>query len=197
MEASENILAELKRGSEQAYRRLFYIYFSDLVLYANSIMKDRVVAEDIVQDLFIIFWQEKKYRQIDVGLEGYLYRSVRNACLNYLRDEKRKNDRLLETIVEAADEAHFSFDDVEAEQERLEIYRVYHNLPAQCKQIFTLCCLEGLTYQEAAGRLGVSINTVRTQMGRAFKFLRDSLSGKTFSSILFLFLRHRWSVKVV
>lgn len=52
--------------------------------------------------------------------------------------------------------------------------------------IFTLCCLENMKYQEVADKLGISINTVRTQMTRAFKSLRDTLSGKTFTSILFV-----------
>lgn len=188
MLSEEVLLSELKREREQAYRNLFYTYFADLVLYAHSILKDRATAEDIVQELFITFWQEQKYRRIDTGLQGYLYRSVRNVCLNYLRDEKLKNNHLLEMMVNAANEIRFSFDDMEVEQEREEVYRAYHQLPIQCKQIFTLCCLQGLKYQETADQLGISINTVRTQMGRAFKFLRDSLSGKTFSSILFFIL---------
>ena len=186
--SEEALLAELKKGQEQAYKNLFYTYFADLVLYAHSILKDRAAAEDVVQEIFITFWQEQKYKRIDSGLEGYLYRSAHNFCLNYLRNEKRKNDRLVETMVDAADQIRFSFDDIEVEQEREEIYRAYHQLPAQCREIFTLCCLEGLKYQEAADQLGVSINTVRTQMGRAFKYLRESLSGKTFSSILVFIL---------
>lgn len=185
MKPADPILAELKQGSEQAYQRLFYAYFADLVLYAASILKDREAAEDIVQELFITFWQEQKYRGIDSGLEGYLYRSARNICLNYLRDKKRRNDRLWKAMTEATEKVSLSLDELEFEREQEEIFRAYHQLPVHCKQIFTLCCFEGLKYQEVADQLDISINTVRTQMGRAFKFLRDALGGKTFSSILF------------
>ena len=77
-------LQELKLGDERAYKRLFYMYYANLVLYANAFLKNREASEDVVQEFFITFWYEKKYKSIVGGLEGYLYRSVRNNCLNYL-----------------------------------------------------------------------------------------------------------------
>ena len=181
-------LQELKLGDERAYKRLFYMYYANLVLYANAFLKNREASEDVVQEFFITFWYEKKYKSIVGGLEGYLYRSVRNNCLNYLRNEKRHHDRLIHMVVEEAEEFKFSLEEME---EREEIQRAINKLPEKCRAIFTLCCLENMKYQEVANQLGISINTVRTQMGRAFKSLRDSLSGKTFTMILYMILFHR------
>ena len=181
-------LQELKLGDERAYKRLFYMYYANLVLYANAFLKNREASEDVVQEFFITFWYEKKYKSIVGGLEGYLYRSVRNNCLNYLRNEKRHHDRLIHMVVEEAEEFKFRLEEME---EREEIQRAINKLPEQCRAIFTLCCLENMKYQEVANQLGISINTVRTQMGRAFKSLRDSLSGKTFTMILYMILFHR------
>ena len=187
MRETDQLLSELKKGSEQAYERLFYSYYADLVLYTNGILKNRELAEDLVQELFISFWADQKYRFIDSGLEGYLFRSARNTCLNYIRDEKRRSGKLQQAMSEVVNDRVPVVDEGEAKQEREEIYKALHRLPEQCKRIFILCCLEGLTYQQTADRLGISINTVRTQMGRAFRFLRDALRGKSFSSILFFF----------
>ena len=72
------------------------------------------------------------------------------------------------------------------EREYQQLYKALHQLPEQCKQVFTLCCLQDMKYREAADLLGISINTVRTQMGRAYKILRNSLDNKTFLNLLFL-----------
>ena len=85
----------LQQGSEQAYKDLFTAYFSDLVLYANHFIKNQAAAEDIVQDFFITLWFEKKFSNIENGLESYLYRSLHNTCLNHLRNEQRKQEKLL------------------------------------------------------------------------------------------------------
>lgn len=114
-----------------------------------------------------------------------LYRSVRNLCLNYLRDDKRRMAKFSDYVVEETEDFRFSLEEME---EREEIQKAINLLPEQCRLIFTLCCLENMKYQEVADKLGISINTVRTQMTRAFKSLRDTLSGKTFTSILFVMM---------
>ncbi len=193
MDRAQDILSELKKGSEKAYKRLFHGYFSDLVLFAASLVKDRAAAEDLVQEFFIAFWMEKRYMVIVADLEGYLYRSMRNSCLNYLRDEGRKRAREAEMEREVfAPEAP---DAAEYEREREEIWRAIHRLPPQCKEIFLLCTLKEMKYREAAEKLGVSINTVRTQMGRAFRFLREELKGRTFTALLVLLARARAKIE--
>ena len=74
MKEEQIILKGLQQGSEQAYKDLFTAYFSDLVLYANHFIKNQAAAEDIVQDFFITLWFEKKFSNIENGLESYLYR---------------------------------------------------------------------------------------------------------------------------
>lgn len=185
MKEYNSLLQNLKKGDEQAYKSLFYAFFSDLVLYANGFIKNREAAEDIIQELFVNFWHNKIYNQIESGLNSYLFRAVRNSCLNYLRDEKYRNEKLSSVPFDESEDTLLYNDVVE---QREEIYKAIHSLPPQCKQIFMLCCMEGLKYQETADRLGISINTVRTQMGRAFKFLREALKDKSFSAFL-LFLR--------
>ena len=100
MKEEQIILKGLQQGSEQAYKDLFTAYFSDLVLYANHFIKNQAAAEDIVQDFFITLWFEKKFSNIENGLESYLYRSLHNTCLNHLRNEQRKQEKLLHMTIE-------------------------------------------------------------------------------------------------
>lgn len=189
-----DLLSALKQGREAAYKQLFYTYFTDLVYYATHFLGNREQAEDLVQELFIAFWYEKKYRSIQNGLEGYLFRSVRNACLNQLRDDKRKNEKLSYLETETVTEDYI---DDENEVMLEEIYRTFHRLPEQCKTVFTLCCMNGLKYHEAAEQLGLSIGTIRTHMGRAFKFLRTAFQGKNLSSFFFFLFAKRLIVKAI
>ena len=186
MKEEQIILKGLQQGSEQAYKDLFTAYFSDLVLYANHFIKNQAAAEDIVQDFFITLWLEKKFFNIESSLEGYLYRSLHNTCLNHLYNEQRKQEKLLHMPIEKDSSPTLTTELEDKEREYNQLYRALHKLPEQCKQVFTLCCLQNMKYQEAADYLGISINTVRTQMGRAYKILRNSLDSKSFLNLLFL-----------
>ena len=186
MKEEQIILKGLQQGSEQAYKDLFTAYFSDLVLYANHFIKNQAAAEDIVQDFFITLWLEKKFFNIESSLEGYLYRSLHNTCLNHLYNEQRKQEKLLHMPIEKDSSPTLTTELEDKEREYILSYHALHKLPEQCKQVFTLCCLQNMKYQEAADYLGISINTVRTQMGRAYKILRNSLDSKSFLNLLFL-----------
>ncbi len=181
MNKSFYILKKIKSGEEDGYKLLFQNYYSDLVLFANSIVNDTHASEDIIQEFFIDFWFDKKYQIVKTDLDGYLFKSIKNICLNYLRSEKRKSKRLEDIIIN--DHYQFKFN-IEELEEKEEIYKAINRLPEQCKKVFTYCCINGLKYQETADELDVSINTVRTQMGRAFKFLRESLDRSVFSLII-------------
>ena len=186
MKEEQIILKGLQQGSEQAYKDLFTAYFSDLVLYANHFIKNQAAAEDIVQDFFITLWLEKKFFNIESSLEGYLYRSLHNTCLNHLYNEQRKQEKLLHMPIEKDSSPTLTTELEDKEREYNQLYQALNKLPEKCKQVFTLCCLQNMKYQEAADYLGISINTVRTQMGRAYKILRNSLDSKSFLNLLFL-----------
>lgn len=184
------LLQKLKEGDKQAYEQLFCLYYAHLVAYAYSILQQKETAEDIVQELFIDFWCLKKYKHINGNIENYWYRSVRNNCLTYLRNQKCHEEHLLRLGKTAERTESFQFT-LEELEEKEEIRKAIEHLPEQCRLVFKLCCFENMKYQEVADQLGISINTVRTQMGRALKSLRASLKGKTFNLILWNLFIHR------
>lgn len=190
---AQDILSSLQKGEESAYKHLFHTYFPELVLYSAAMLKDRVAAEDLVQEFFIAFWTNKRYAVIETDLEGYLYRSIRNSSLNYLRDESRKKAREAEIEQEVFDSV--PPDPTEYELERKDFYRAIYRLPLQRRRIFLLCTLQSMKYREVAELLGVSVNTVRTQMGRAFKSLREELRGRTFLTLVCIVVPVRTDAK--
>ena len=149
MKEEQIILKGLQQGSEQAYKDLFTAYFSDLVLYANHFIKNQAAAEDIVQDFFITLWFEKKFSNIENGLESYLYRSLHNTCLNHLRNEQRKQEKLLHMTIEKDSSPTLTTELEDKEREYNQLYQALHKLPEQSAryEISRSCRLSGHLYQ--------------------------------------------------
>ncbi|GAB7087850.1 RNA polymerase sigma factor [Marinifilum fragile] len=182
MPESKYILDELLRsGSRKAYEAFFKHYYQDLFLWANSILKDSEAAEDVVQDFFISFWEKKRYKSVTSNLQSYIYRAVKNSCLNYLQREKK----LIHDIEHLEEKESAPKANEQSIENSQQIYSAINELPEKCREVFMLCCVSGYTYNEAAEELNVSMNTVRTHMVRAFKMLREKLKSPHLFYMLF------------
>ncbi len=94
-----NLIKSLKTGDEKAFEVVFKTYYPRLCMYAFRYTKQFETAEDIVKDFFVAFWNNREKLDIKISLPGYLFRSVRNACLNFLdRDSRRKKICSIEEI---------------------------------------------------------------------------------------------------
>lgn len=151
---------------------VFKAKYKKLCLISLFYTRDIKEAEDIVQDIFVkILERDKEHAIIDIN--NYLNVAVRNASLKRNATNKRLQPIDEESIF--YNEAHTNEVNELALNKKVALYKQIDLLPKQCKKIFLLCVLEDLKYQEAADVLGVSINTVKTQMKKAFKTLRSSL----------------------
>lgn len=122
----------------------------------------------------------EKQNQIK-DLENYLKVAVKNASLKQVL-KKHKSITIDETVLFYS-ESNTEKENEQALQKKIQLYKQINLLPEQCKKIFLLCVLDDFKYQEAADALGISINTVKTQMKKAYKMLRASLK-----SICFLYM---------
>ena len=182
MNKPEEILIALKNDDKKAFKIFFLEYHDVLVLYATNILKDVDAAEDVVQNCFMNVWENSLYKKLTGGLDKYMFCLVKNAALNDLRGNKRREARHEEIVTEMPlveimekDEP----DDIEI------LYSTINQLPPERRRIFMMICAEGKKYQEVADQLQLSINTVRTQMVRSLKFLRGKLKEQMFSILLF------------
>jgi len=172
----------LRKGDEEAFEALFNKHFKCLCLYAENILKNSSAAEEIVEEFFCYLWDHCESVMINTSINGYLYTSIHNRCLKYLRHQKVKQDyiddaqyhltdkELLSTVSADYPEANLISKELEET-----ISFAIGSLPEQCKKVFCLNRFENLTYQEIADQVGVSVNTVKTQMTTAIKRLREEL----------------------
>lgn len=182
----DDILILMKEGKECAFRYLFEIYYETLVMFANYWLNDPEAAEDTVQECFVDFWVNKRFENLSSGLDKYIFASVKHAALNYLRGNRRREER---HAVVAGNWKEDGGEVAELNEEEIEyLYMTINRLPEERRRIFMMVCLEGRKYQEVADLLGISVNTVRTQMGRAFQFLRVALDKRRFSMFLLIVL---------
>ena len=173
MQVSDHeLFLRIQSGQLPAFEMLFKTHYQPLCRYANSYLKDPDGAEEVVQAAFIGFWEKKSSISIDTSIKSYLYRTVRNSCLNELKHEQVKQKYLVtqgqeeEKTSEPAD--HLAIH-VELEEK---VRQAIQRLPEQCRLIFTMSRFEELKYQEIADQLNISIKTVENQMGKALKLMR-------------------------
>lgn len=155
--------------------------------YANSFTEDLDAAEEIVQDLFVRFWEQRDTKEITTSVRAYFYSSVRNACLNQLKHLKIKEKYKQEQEREWMFHSTQNQDDLEINELDKKIHDAINALPEGRRKIFILSRFDGLKYQEIADKLNISIKTVENQMGEALKFLRVQL--KDFIVTLLVFIK--------
>ena len=171
-----NIVPQIIEGNEKAFENLFQSHYANLCGYAVKYVWELEQAEEIVQDLFFNIWSKRSNLQITSSIESYLFRAVRNACLNYLKHLKVRDNYatdVKESVNPGRDQDNNSVEVLEL-QDKIE--EAIEALPPERKKIFLLSRHEELKYKEIAEQLGISVKTVEAQMGKALKYLRESLS---------------------
>lgn len=164
-----------KKDALKAYEILFKKYYKLLCLHAVFFLMDEAEAEDLVLDLFTEMWENKIYQKIDISFKAYLYRAVRNKCINATRKNKLSKHKQKDYSKRRRNEKEI----IRIEQRELSanIHAILKNFPDQRLKAFTLVYLDNKKYQQAADEMGLSINSVKTHLKLALKTLREKLNG--------------------
>lgn len=166
-------LARIKKRDKEAFRYLYEYYFAKMVLFAESYLYDEEEAKDVVQDLFFHLWKNAGTLQIDTSVKAYLFTSVRNRCLNVIRDRKIRdehNNKLFEAQLFSETE-----DVVIDEDVYRRLHEALNSLPDKCREVILLKVWEGKKNKEIAEQLNIAETTVKTQVQRAYRMLRERL----------------------
>jgi len=165
----------IQEGDETAFEMIFKSHYEPLCNYAYSFLQDRDEAEETVQATFLNVWEKKERIVIETSLKAYLYRAVRNSCLNVIKHakiKKKHSDEAGLTLESSSDSVSQSVISSELDQK---IGDALMALPEQCRLIFKMSRFEELKYSEIAAQLNISIKTVENQIGKALKIMRVHL----------------------
>ncbi|WP_077438429.1 RNA polymerase sigma-70 factor [Sphingobacterium sp. CZ-UAM] len=186
----ENELLRLLRcGDMQAFDVLYHRYSH--TIYANILkfIKDKTVAEDLLQDVFVRIWENRLKIDPEQSFAAFLYTCSRNITFNFRRRLKLELEsaiQLAQEAVEGENSIDRMLDSKEAQQW---VEQLLHKLPQQRQKIFRLSKLEGKSYQEIAQEMGISVSTVRDHIVKANKFIRNAaLQDNGFSAFMFALL---------
>ncbi len=184
MNQEDKILQLLKNGNKLGLELLFKQFYKPLVVYASKFVRTELEAEDLVQEVFICFWEGNRFSSIEKHMRAYLYNSVKNKCLNYQKMTNRLSVCGLDDYKELMFE---KFPDDETFGEKIAaIKKEIEGLPERTREIFLGVYFHKLSYNEVAEELNISKNTVKTTLTRAMKTLRGKLSSDTFTILLLL-----------
>ncbi|MDP4208831.1 MAG: RNA polymerase sigma-70 factor [Bacteroidota bacterium] len=176
----ESIWEKIRNSDNKAFELMFRRFYDTLYLYALGILKNEAEAQEIVNDVFLRIWQKRDKIQINYGIKPYLFRSVFNASTDCLRQKQASGQR---SFIEIDDQImemvgvneEYIFNMLQLEEVEHDVHEAINQLPKQCREIFCSSRFELLTYNEISERFNISVNTVKTQIGRAIDSLRQQL----------------------
>lgn len=191
-----NELFELiKLGDQKALELLFSIYFPRLNDFARNVVRDDVISQDIVQDVFVKVW-EKRLEIETINLEAFLFRLVRNGCIDYIKYLKVVNTRMQEIQISSKYEELYRIDFVGdepyvlIEQElKQKIEKTIESLPERCREVFILSRINGLKNKEIAEKLDINIKNVERHLSRALQSFSKNFSEELPLAIVVLVLK--------
>ncbi len=166
---------DIKTGNKLAFEYAFNCYYQRLCRYVVSLSATPAEAEDIVQEVFIYFWNNRHQIVITTSFKSYIYK----ACYYKYIDSYRKIQKDYEKLEALKRRRLMDLERHENPAENPKIARLnkaVQELPPKCKEIFMLSKYKNMMNKDIALRLNISIKTVETQIARAYAHLRKSLT---------------------
>lgn len=162
----------------------FYItWYSRVKYFARDYVLSEEEAENIAQDVFLEFYQKRDSLDFHINIIAYLFTSVKNKCIDYLRRKLLEQEAAAKMQEEFDLSFRMKFDSLEAfnleglSEDNIKniIEKALESLPERCREIFVMSKIEGKKQKKIAEELGVSVKTIECQMTIAYKKLREEL----------------------
>lgn len=182
-----DLLIALRNGDQQALAKLMETYKRMLAKRILYILKSKEDTEEVLQELFVRVWRNRQ--KIDPGLpvKAYLFHIGENLVFDSIRKASREK-RLVANYKDS--QVNDSYNPVEEylyrKENRALIEQIMAKVPEQSRKVFTLCKLEGRSYQEVSELLSISQATVNSHITKANQLLRTYLKDHPHITLLFI-----------
>ena len=172
--------------SQTDFEQLFKTHFQHLCHFAYQYISDQDSARDITQKVFINLWENRENINPEKSIRSYLFTSVRNRCLNHIRDQKKYRSKVLDLDINDFEFA-FEEDHLAVEELKNKIVEAMATLPEKCRIVLEMSRYKGIKYNEIAEELNISVKTVEAHMSKALKTLKHHLEDYIFLLVLIYF----------
>ena len=170
---------DFDKFKEAWFRGVYDKHFPELYFYMRTFTADEELIHDIIQDAFVSILEKDRLESIS-NIRAYLYSCVRNSLYNKIKSDKVKEHLKMEIRLESEN----TQEETAINRERLIslMEEAVNKLPLNCQAIFRMAKTEGLSYKQIAERMSLSVKTVETQMGIAFRKIREYVAAATFET---------------
>ena len=170
------LLCSLKRGDNEAFKRIYELFWESLYAIGYNRLQSAKDVEDIIQELFVDLWNKRDTIQIKESLRTYLFTAMKYKVIDHLRRNKSRNVRMEDVTLET----ELSIDTTDHMLSFNELYdelrKGIDQLPERCKLVFKMSRDREMSAAEIATALNISKRTVETQIYKSLKHLKKSLS---------------------
>lgn len=186
-----DLVLKIKAGDTRAFEQLYHLYSPRLYLNILKMVKDELIAEELIQELFTKIWQKREELDLAIDFLPYLYRSAQNLVYDFFRKLQRDR-KMLEHYKSIATE---NYEHIEAalnykESEHL-LKIALEKLSPQQRNVYLFCKIQGYTYKQAAEKMGISPHTVKEYLSKANNSVKVYLLSNmdiTFGLLMLFFL---------
>lgn len=193
--SEKELIVMVNRGHHGAFFEVYDRFKGALSYNLLRVLKDSELAEEVLQDVFLMLWEKRAELDPDRSISGYLYTSAINKTKNIYRqlatDQRMREAFLRDLESSYSSNAHLIMEEKEVKDV---LYSLLDRLPPQQRKVFILCKLDGLSYREVSELLQISETTVNSHIRNANKVLqrevkkKADLSSALYMSLLWLLL---------
>lgn len=184
----EKVLADFANDDKQAFDKLYHLYFPKLYYYSKSFLKIDEGIEDILQEVFVKLWMNRRNIKRAETFNAFLYTITKNTLLNEIRSRIKTSEFQIKHYHQSVAEEFVTQNTVEFADMKHHIEQFVQLLPTKRQNVYRLSREEGLSNAEIAEQLGISVKTVEDHMTQALKFLKEKFKSLGFSFLLFTYL---------
>lgn len=164
------------------FQSIYKTYYSRLCVFAYGFLQNENDAEEIVQNVMLKLWEQKdKINEIE-NMQAYLFRSVKNQCLNFIKRNKLADVYKIEAWKELKDleeQTMSSTTEADNETQIKQLKSLIETLPERCQEVLRMSKFEGLKNKEIAEELDISLKAVEANISRAFSIIRKNFHNKS------------------
>ncbi|SFW66398.1 RNA polymerase sigma-70 factor, ECF subfamily [Sinomicrobium oceani] len=177
----KSLIPDIKKGDQESFKAFFDDFYPILCSFAKKYVGSSDLSEDIAQEAFIRYWEQRgKFDHIR-SVKSFLYIAVRNRCLTVLKRNRKITD---ESVLLSVEGASFLKENILDQEIFHHVRLAVASLPARQAEIVDMT-LEGIKNPEIAERLGITENTVKTIKRNAFRKLRELLKDRYYLLLFF------------
>ncbi|HEX9503141.1 MAG TPA: RNA polymerase sigma-70 factor [Patescibacteria group bacterium] len=187
------LFLQIAGGDEASYTQIFHLYTPRLLPFIYKITRDEHLAREMLQETFLRLWMKRADLLRVERPASWLFRIAANICLTHLRTQATRH-RLQNKVEEkqATNQYSSAVEVLESKEMDRLIRKAVAALPARRQEIYRLSREQGLSHQQIADQLQLSVSTVKNQLGFSIKFIQEYLHNATGLSLavlvaLFLF----------